>query len=257
MYKKFFLLSIIITFIVFYYFQNVYGETSEVTGGDASRDQELEVNKDNNSVNITGNNKKDSKSDQVSSSKQALQEDKPGIEKSDDKKVSTEYPDKNIQSEREEVIEKKFVSDKEEDKRTIEEQKENKNLATKEEEIEKEEIAKKAKALLNKSVRVRAKKKKEYDDGLLELIEGDFKYNRIPGIAIHDIPDVEREIDQGGEIENKSSENGSGIFGFDKRTTDFGAWGIFLLIIAFIFLLFKFRSKGKQGTNVLRRFPRE
>jgi hypothetical protein len=99
------------------------------------------------------------------------------------------------------------------------------------------------------------------DSGLLEIVEGDFKYSRIPEIKIPERILVNEERTETKRVEGKESkdtldEKGKkGLFGLSRKTTDLVAKGILILIIVVIFILYRARSKDKRS-KVLRRFPK-
>lgn len=97
-------------------------------------------------------------------------------------------------------------------------------------------------------------------DGLIEIEEGNFKYQRIPEIELPERVPVyadrssERVQEKRAEIEEKS-EKKKGLFGMDRDTTDIVAKVVLILIIVIIFLLYRSRSRDRRS-KVLRRFPR-
>lgn len=99
------------------------------------------------------------------------------------------------------------------------------------------------------------------DRGLLEIVEGDFKYRRIPEIKISEkvvAVEEKREIKEIEEKESKDTRDEpekKGLFGLSRSTTDLVAKGILILIIVIIFILYRARSKDKRS-KVLRRFPK-
>ncbi len=99
------------------------------------------------------------------------------------------------------------------------------------------------------------------DRGLLEIVEGDFKYRRIPEIKISEKVVATEERRETKEIEEKESKDTrdepekKGLFGLSRSTTDLVAKGILILIIVVIFILYRARSKDKRS-KVLRRFPK-
>ncbi len=99
------------------------------------------------------------------------------------------------------------------------------------------------------------------DRGLLEIVEGDFKYRRIPEIKIPQRVLVSEQRIETKKVEGKESKDNldekekKGLFGLSRKTTDLVAKGILILIIVVIFILYRARSKEKRS-KVLRRFPK-
>lgn len=99
------------------------------------------------------------------------------------------------------------------------------------------------------------------DRGLLEIVEGDFKYRRIPEIKISERVVATEERRETKEVEEKELKDTKdepekkGLFGLSRGTTDLVAKGILILIVIVIFILYRARSKDKRS-KVLRRFPK-
>ncbi len=97
-------------------------------------------------------------------------------------------------------------------------------------------------------------------DGLLEIVDGNFLYRRIPEIELPEREPVyaekstERVQEKRIQIEEKS-EKEKGLFGMSRGTTDLVAKVVLILIIVIIFLLYRSRSRDRRS-KVLRRFPR-
>ena len=260
MYKKFFLLSVTLTLAVSSYSYKVYGEIYDVTGNNTKTDQELKAEKSDKTESIDIDIKKEIERKDDSSSKVDSEESKTSLDKRDDKssteksvvgeeKKKEENEDKNVQG-----IEKAEQKAELEKKDDIKENRETRDK----ERNNREEKKEKAKTLPEISKKDRSRQIKQYDDGLLEITDGYFKYIRIPGIKISDTgaETQEDEEKQVTNFESPSSEEEGGLFGIPKGTTDFAAKVVLVLIIALMFIIFKIRSRGKQGTNVLRRFPK-
>lgn len=129
-------------------------------------------------------------------------------------------------------------------------------------EEEKSDIAK-------KQEKKKSSRKRRLNDGLLEITEGDFKYKRIPGLVDHEaasknnIEEVEEEnIEENASSSSPSSSSDSsdeaekGMFGLSKDSTDIALKIVLFVMIAVIFFIFRFKSKGRSRTNVLKRFPK-
>lgn len=108
-------------------------------------------------------------------------------------------------------------------------------------------------------------------DGLLEILEGDYKYQRIPGISVsknrteENIKEESVSIDiqesdireseiQGSDGSSLDEKNEKGLFGLNKKTSDRAVIIILVLIVIACIILFRVRSKGRSD-DVLRRFP--
>ena len=99
-------------------------------------------------------------------------------------------------------------------------------------------------------------------DGLLDVLPGNEIYARIPGIIFEEEEKKEEEIVkipdeaiQEGDSSKDESE-GEGLFGFSAKTTEILAKGSILLLILFIFILYKTRSRG-SSRRVLNRYPKK
>lgn len=95
------------------------------------------------------------------------------------------------------------------------------------------------------------------DSALLRVDEGNFKYTRIPEIAINDTKPSYAAVETRSEEispDDKKPDEG-GFLGMKKETADVVAKGGILLLILVIFILYKSRTKGTRksgpGRNVL------
>lgn len=92
--------------------------------------------------------------------------------------------------------------------------------------------------------------------GLMEINDGDFKYKRIPGISLNvEKPAVEKyaeiKVNDDKELPAANDNKETGLFGISKST----AIILLLIVLIVVIIVFKVRSKGPGGKNVLRRFP--
>ena len=89
-------------------------------------------------------------------------------------------------------------------------------------------------------------------NSLLSITDGTFRYSRIPGITIKEnnepITTVVKE-----EVPETAEEKG--IFGLSKKASDRIAKIILVVIVIFVFILYRMRTKNTRG-SVLRRFPK-
>lgn len=98
-------------------------------------------------------------------------------------------------------------------------------------------------------------------DGLLDITEGAFKYRRIPGINLKKMGgDVVVPVpvpDDRGPVGKSPGRkpSGKGLFGMTRGTTDVMAKAVLIGIIALIFVLYRYRTRGSRS-GVLRRFPK-
>lgn len=98
-------------------------------------------------------------------------------------------------------------------------------------------------------------------DGLLEITEGAFKYRRIPGINLKKMGDdvlvpAPAPADRGpGKKSPAGKPSGKGLFGMTRGATDVLAKAVLIGIIAVIFVLYRYRTRGSRS-SVLRRFPK-
>jgi len=89
-------------------------------------------------------------------------------------------------------------------------------------------------------------------NSLLSITDGTFRYSRIPGITIKEnnepiLTVVKEEVPE--TVEEK------GIFGLSKKASDRIAKIILVVIVIFVFILYRMRTKNTRG-SVLRRFPK-
>lgn len=89
-------------------------------------------------------------------------------------------------------------------------------------------------------------------NSLLSITDGTFRYSRIPGITIKEnnepiLTVVKEEVPE--TVEEK------GIFGLSKKASDRIAKVILVVIVIFVFILYRMRTKNTRG-SVLRRFPK-
>lgn len=115
---------------------------------------------------------------------------------------------------------------------------------------------------VNKPAPVPVRRDQKAVDGLLDVLPGNGMYARIPGITFDDEEKKEEEIIkipdeaiQEGESSKDESE-GEGLFGFSDETTEIIAKVSILLLILFIFILYKTRSRG-SSRKVLNRYPKK
>ncbi|MDY6933850.1 MAG: hypothetical protein SVZ03_06460 [Spirochaetota bacterium] len=98
------------------------------------------------------------------------------------------------------------------------------------------------------------------DYGLLEVIEGEFKYKRIPGYKTSDKTDTEilsQDRLQSHPIDNESlTPKGDGLDDTKKNNFDTLITIALILIVALIFILYRIRSKERSRGSVLKRFPK-
>lgn len=89
-------------------------------------------------------------------------------------------------------------------------------------------------------------------NSLLSITDGTFRYSRIPGITIKEnnepITTIVKE-----EVPETAEEKG--IFGLSKKASDRIAKIILVVIVIFVFILYRMRTKNTRG-SVLRRFPK-
>jgi hypothetical protein len=97
-------------------------------------------------------------------------------------------------------------------------------------------------------------------NGLLEINDGDFKYNRIPGISLNiekpkETPIAEKNaevnVTETKDLSDVNDNKEKSSFGIKKST----AVIILLILLIGIIIVFKIRSKTMGGKNVLKRFP--
>jgi hypothetical protein len=99
------------------------------------------------------------------------------------------------------------------------------------------------------------------DDDLLDITEGAFKYKRIPGIKIADVARNSSKPLTGDKIEkpandvSKNTGEKKGLFGLTIKNTDFLAKLILFGIIIVVFILYRYRTRGRRS-SVLKRFPK-
>lgn len=100
----------------------------------------------------------------------------------------------------------------------------------------------------------------QYSDGLLDIIEGDYKYERIPEFRSRkEVQNKEivitSEIESPKTIESQEiDENEDGFLGFNKRAADIIVKVVLIFIIIGSIILFRMRSRDRSD-SVLRRFP--
>jgi hypothetical protein len=96
-------------------------------------------------------------------------------------------------------------------------------------------------------------------DGLLDITEGSFKYKRIPGIRISEVAqDSNVEISKTGEQEKdkeQAKDGSAGLFGLSQKATDRLAKLVLFGVIILVFVLYRFRTRGRRS-SVLKRFPK-
>jgi len=99
------------------------------------------------------------------------------------------------------------------------------------------------------------------DEGLLEIGEGAFKYRRIPHIKIAETAVQPPDTRPGEGEEKKKAERDKeasgekGLFGLSKGATDVLAKVFLFGIIIVVFLLYRYRTRGRRS-SVLKRFPK-
>ena len=89
-------------------------------------------------------------------------------------------------------------------------------------------------------------------NSLLSITDGTFRYSRIPGITIKENNEPIITVVQ--EDVPETSED-KGIFGLSKKASDRIAKIILVVIVIFVFILYRMRTKNTRG-SVLRRFPK-
>lgn len=107
-------------------------------------------------------------------------------------------------------------------------------------------------------------KKMDGEPVLLRIDEGNFKYSRIPELALTEVKapviansDIEDPDTSGGKTLPGNGSDESGFLGMKKGTADVVAKGGILLLILVVFILYKSRMKGAgkskrgPGRNVL------
>jgi hypothetical protein len=88
---------------------------------------------------------------------------------------------------------------------------------------------------------------------LLSITDGAFRYSRIPGITIEENNEqIIAHIEQ--EKQNIDTDE-KGLFGLSKQASDRMAKIILVVIIFFVFILYRMRTRNTSG-SVLRRFPK-
>lgn len=97
------------------------------------------------------------------------------------------------------------------------------------------------------------------DEGLLDITEGAFKYRRIPRIKIAEAV-VQQPGDQPKAAEarkeaEKETTGTKGLFGLSQGATDVLAKVFLFGIIIVVFILYKYRTRGRRS-SVLKRFPK-
>jgi hypothetical protein len=97
-------------------------------------------------------------------------------------------------------------------------------------------------------------------NGLIEINDGDFKYNRIPGISLYTEKPIEKaltekntekKVNEAKDLSEVNDKKDKPLFGIKKST----AVIILLIVLIVIIIVFKIRSKTMGGKNVLKRFP--
>ncbi|MGQ9842356.1 MAG: hypothetical protein ACUVRK_02220 [Spirochaetota bacterium] len=120
--------------------------------------------------------------------------------------------------------------------------------------VKKEEKKPAAAASDDKSQKADAAKGLKADSKtLLSITDGAFRYSRIPGITIKE---NNEQIIVKIEKETQNIDTGEkGLFGLSKQASDRMAKIILLVIIVFVFILYRMRARNTSG-SVLRRFPK-
>jgi len=155
--------------------------------------------------------------------------------------------------------------------KNIEETKKSDNVTTDKQTIKKEKKPAKLTTKLKKqgsTLKVVIPKQKRIkrvieNDGLLDIIDGSYKYSRIPDINIKEVlpdenPDVSSiNIDDTpfNNIDENSSLNKKGFLGLRKGTITLVIRIVLFLIIIAIYILYRQKSKENKG-KVLKRFPK-
>ncbi len=97
------------------------------------------------------------------------------------------------------------------------------------------------------------------DDGLLDITEGAFKYRRIPRIKITEAvvqqPGEQPKAAEAKKEAEKETTGTKGLFGLSQGATDVLAKVFLFGIIIVVFILYKYRSRGRRS-SVLKRFPK-
>ncbi len=96
-------------------------------------------------------------------------------------------------------------------------------------------------------------------DGLLEISDEEFKYNRIPGITIQKKKKIIAPPEEIKNVSDKKQssdpEEARGLFGLKKSTTGVLVKILLIIFIIAVIVIFKIRPKIKKDGKVLRRFP--
>ncbi len=88
---------------------------------------------------------------------------------------------------------------------------------------------------------------------LLSITDGNFRISRIPGITIKE--NQEQIIATVTEDKQETTDTEQGLFGLSKKASDRLAKVILVIILIFVFILYRMRTRDKRG-SVLRRFPK-
>ncbi len=129
---------------------------------------------------------------------------------------------------------------------------------TTEKKVSKEEPKKEAKKPQTQTGEVIDQKMKGNDtvtidnNSLLSITDGTFRYSRIPGITVKENNEPVFAV-----VKDNVPETGEekGIFGLSKKASDRIAKIILVVIVIFVFILYRMRTKNTRG-SVLRRFPK-
>lgn len=145
-----------------------------------------------------------------------------------------------------------------EDTATTAEKAPTQEVDTTEKKVSKEEPKKEAKKPQTQTGEVIDQKMKGNDtvtidnNSLLSITDGTFRYSRIPGITVKENNEPVFAV-----VKDNVPETGEekGIFGLSKKASDRIAKIILVVIVIFVFILYRMRTKNTRG-SVLRRFPK-
>ncbi len=109
---------------------------------------------------------------------------------------------------------------------------------------------KKVEAVKSDSKNVNSNFEKKYNgDGLLYIVDGEFRYSRIPGKKIPKV--VENKIDDSldDSVENsseKGSEKTKGLFNLSESKSKMLAYGFLIFLVLMIFFMYRLRSRSNR-----------
>ncbi len=177
--------------------------------------------------------------------------EKPGESVIDVKKEVVDVQDNNSKNEITAPVEN--ANDKKEIDNDALNQKDLKPKVNRFQTVEKKAIDK----LIVKEKKVDKKEKVEVNngykgDGLLYIVDGEFRYNRIPGNEKPKIVEdkvnnlVETNVESFSEVNDDKDKNTKGLFGLSKSLSDKLAYGFLFFLVLMIFFMYRVRSKSNR-----------